>query len=127
MRVGAGEALLLTAAMGAAIFFCRVFPFVFFREKAEGNCAAKGGKAEMRKKRVEAFLGFVEKAAPPAAMTALAFNSLAGQIRANPGDLIPALAAGAFAALFHLWRRNPMISIFAGTALYMALIRAFGG
>jgi len=114
MTTGVGEALLLTLAMGATIFFCRVFPFLFFRGKAEGN------------RRNTAFLGFVEKTVPPVAMTVLTFNSLAGPVRANPGELVPVLAAGALTAVVHLWRRNPMISIFTGTALYMVLIRVLG-
>ena len=120
MTTGTGAALLLTLAMGAAIFFCRGFPFLFFRGRAAGD------SPERQKRRGAAFLGFVEKTVPPAAMTVLAFNALAGPIRASPGELVPALAAGAFTAAVHLWRRNPMISIFTGTALYMALIRFFG-
>ena len=114
MSAGVGEALILTLAMGAAIFFCRVFPFLFFRGKADGDGRGK------------AFLGFVERTVPPVAMTVLAFNSLAAPARAGLGDLAPAIAAGALTAAVHLWRRNPMISIFAGTAAYMALIRVLG-
>jgi len=125
MRTGIGEALLLTFAMGATIFFCRVFPFLFFGGKA-GDELRDGADAapERRGKRV---LAFVEKTVPPVAMTVLAFHALAGPIRADPGELVPTLAAGAFTAAVHLWRRNPMISIVTGTALYMALSRLFAG
>jgi len=116
MTTSVGEALLLTLAMGAVIFFCRVFPFLFFQ----------GNPMERRTGRNAAFLGFVEKTVPPVAMTVLTFNSLAGPVRANPGELVPVLVAGALTAIVHLWRRNPMISIFAGTALYMVLIRVLG-
>ena len=118
MRTGIGEALLLTLAMGAAIFFCRVFPFLFLRKKTEtdGETGERGA----------AFLAFVEKTVPPVAMTVLAFNALAGPARANPGELLPGLAAAAVTAALHLWRRNPMISIFAGTALFMVLTRVLG-
>ncbi|MCL2192279.1 MAG: AzlD domain-containing protein [Treponema sp.] len=131
MTTGIGEALLLTLAMGATIFFCRVFPFLFFQGKAKDNASNTTDKAmddsmERRKRRNTAFLSFVEKTVPPVAMTVLTFNSLAGPIRANLGELVPVLTAGAFTAIVHLWRRNPMISIFTGTALYMVLIRVLG-
>ena len=106
------EALGLSAIMAAAIFLCRVFPFLFFR-----------GETELRGGRVKTFLAFVEKTVPPVAMTVLAFNALAGPVHTNPRELISAIAAAAFTALVHLWRRNPLISIFGGTAVYMALIR----
>ena len=108
-------ALILTAAMGAVIFFCRVFPFLVFRSNGtEGN------------PRLAAFLGFVERAAPPAAMTVLAFNALASPIkdgffRRAPLECVPILAAAAFTALVHLWKRNALLSIFGGAALYMVL------
>lgn len=117
MKTGTGEALILTIAMAAAIFFCRVFPFLFFRGNAGKN--GRGGSRDG----ASAFLSFVEKTVPPAAMTVLAFNALAGPVQANRGELLPALAAAAFTAVVHLWKRNPLISIFGGTALYMLLIR----
>jgi len=122
MNTGIGEAMLLTLAMGATIFFCRVFPFLFFREKDNDGA----NSTEQRNGRNIAFLGFIEKTVPPVAMTVLAFNSLASPVRANPGELVPVLTAAAFTAIVHLWRRNPMISIFTGTALYMVLIRILG-
>jgi branched-subunit amino acid transport protein AzlD len=117
LKTSAGEALLLTAVMGAVILFCRAFPFLFFRGKNNENSGGEtGGRA--------AFLGFVEKTVPPVAMTVLAFNAMAGPIHEKPRDAAAVLAAAAFTALVHLWRRNPLLSIFGGTALYMVLERA---
>ena len=113
MKTGISEALLLSIAMAITIFFCRVFPFLFYRGKNSGNAAPPQN----------AFLAFVEKTVPPAAMTVLTFNALAGPVQTNPRELIPALAAAVFTALVHLWRRNPLISIFGGTALFMVLTR----
>ena len=117
MKTGIGEALLLTAVMGVVILLCRAFPFLFFRGKGgdEDTGAKSGGRT--------AFLNFVEKTVPPAAMTVLACTSLAGPIHENIRESVPALTAAAFTALVHLWRRNPLISIFGGTALYMILER----
>jgi branched-subunit amino acid transport protein AzlD len=102
----------MTFVMGAVIFFCRVFPFFFFREKASNRSPAS-----------EAFLSLVEKTAPPVAMTILAFNAISGSIKADIHSSIPVLAAAAFTALTHLWKRNALISIIGGTLVYMVLIR----
>jgi branched-subunit amino acid transport protein AzlD len=117
MKTGNSEALLLTLVMGVVIFLCRSIPFLFFRSKENGigSDEIENGKA--------AFLNFVEKTVPPAAMTVLCFNSLAGPIHENIHEAIPVLAAAAFTALVHLWRRNPLLSIFGGTAVYMVLER----
>jgi branched-subunit amino acid transport protein AzlD len=115
MKTGINEALILSIAMAATIFFCRIFPFLFFRGKT-GNTLNEGTVRA-------AFFSFIERSVPPVAMTVLTFNSLAAPIKANPREIIPALAAAVFTALVHLWRKNPLLSIFGGTALYMALIR----
>jgi branched-subunit amino acid transport protein AzlD len=109
---GIAQALLMTFVMGAAIFFCRAFPFLFFR-KRKGT----GGKA------LETFLSLAEKIAPPVAMTVLAFNAIGGAIKDDPGLSIPVLAASVFTALIHLWKRNALLSIAGGVLLYMFLSR----
>jgi branched-subunit amino acid transport protein AzlD len=103
------QALILTVVMGAVIFFCRAFPFFFFRRT--GGSGAR------------TFLSLVEKTVPPVAMTVLAFNAISGPIRENIQASIPVLAASAFTALVHLWKRNSLISIIGGTLLYMILSR----
>ena len=121
MNTGIGEALLLTAVMAAVILFCRAFPFIFFRGKGPNTVpGSTGGGA------ASAFLEFIERAVPPLAMTVLACNALAGpiyeSIRAGAASQsIPVLAASVFTVIIHLWRRNPLLSIFGGTALYMLL------
>ena len=118
------EALGMVLAMGAAVLFCRAFPFLFFKaneindgnEVGEANDEAGGGR---RKKGAGVFLDFVGRVVPPAAMTVLAFNALGGAARDNPRDGLFALAAAAFTALLHLWKGNFLISILGGTLLYM--------
>ena len=104
------EAFFYVFVMGAVILFCRVFPFLFFRQGTTSP-----GKA--------AFLDFVEKTVPPLAMTVLAFNALGSAFRENPGDGLFALIASVFTACLHLWKRNSLISILGGTVLYMILGR----
>jgi branched-subunit amino acid transport protein AzlD len=123
------QAILYTIAMGAVIFFCRIFPFLILRDKAPAN--------EKRKAQLEAFLNFVEKVAPPVAMTVLAFNALASPLipvvsighavsGGTPVSLaIGTLVAALVTALLHLWKRNALLSILCGIALYIAYLRFF--
>ena len=110
------EALFLVFAMGAVILFCRVFPFLFFSRLSSEN-------QQIGPSPRQALLSFVEKTVPPVAMTVLAFNDLGSSFRENPRNGLLALAASVFTVLIHLWKRNSLISIFGGTALYMILIR----
>lgn len=105
------EALGFVLAMGAVVLFCRAFPFLFFR-----NITGQSSRKKV-------FLAFVEKIVPPAAMTVLAFNALGGAFRGSPRDGLLVLAASVFTALIHLWKRNALVSIVGGTALYMILMR----
>ena len=114
------EALGLVFAMGAVILFCRAFPFLFFAGRNSG-----GDENEIGSSRKRAFFEFVEKTVPPVAMTVLAFNALGTSFRGNPRDGLLTLAASVFTALIHIWKRNPLVSIFGGTALYMVLQRLF--
>jgi branched-subunit amino acid transport protein AzlD len=96
--------------MGAVIFSCRAFPFIFFRGIKTND---KWGK----------FFLFVEKTAPPIAMTVLCFNALAIPVKENFDFALPTLLAAAVTVLLHIWKRNALLSIFSGTALFMLLQR----
>jgi branched-subunit amino acid transport protein AzlD len=109
--------------MGGVIFFCRVFPFFFFRSGDDVEGKGQDVEGSRSSARREALLAFVEKVAPPVAMTVLTFNALAGPVKGNLREGIPVLCAAVFAALAYLWKRNPLISIFGGTAVYMILER----
>jgi branched-subunit amino acid transport protein AzlD len=120
--LGVKTAVLYTAAIGLLVFLCRAFPFLFLPsgEKDPGGAGDAGAK---RRRALGRFLAVVEKAVPPAAMTVLAVNSVAVPVKENLLGGIPALEASVFTLLVHLWRRNFLISILGGTALYMALER----
>ncbi|MDR1216401.1 MAG: AzlD domain-containing protein [Treponema sp.] len=111
------EQLILILVMGLVIFLCRVFPFLVFH----GDKSEKGSKEPV-------FRGmeFVERVVPPVAMTTLAFNAIAVSIKdaAVKGasfESIPVITASIFTVLVHLWRRNSLISIFGGVAVYMLI------
>ncbi|GHU32637.1 hypothetical protein FACS1894172_09620 [Spirochaetia bacterium] len=63
---------------------------------------------------------FVEKAAPPVAMTVLTFNALAAP---SEGLSVQLFIGTAVTALIHVWKRNYLVSIFGGCAVFMALDR----
>lgn len=105
------EATIYIFAMAAAIFFCRVFPFIFFR----------GGKT--RGLRENRFFTFIEMTAPPIAMAVLCFNAIAAPIKENLSASLPVISASLLTALLHIWKRNALLSIFSGTAFFMLIQR----
>lgn len=107
------QALLSTFVMAAVILLCRAVPFLFFR--------GEGGKARA------AFIAFVERAVPPVAMTVLAVASIAGAVKPSWPFGLPAFLAAIATAFLHLLRRNTLLSIIGGTALYMILRATMGG
>ena len=100
------EAFVVVFAMGAVIILCRIFPFLFLKRTSSSGLGT-----------------FVEKTVPPAAMTVLAFNILGSSIKNDSLDGLLTFAAAAFTALVHLWKRNTLLSILGGTAVYMILQR----
>lgn len=108
-----GEAVYYSAAMGLVILFCRALPFILFPRGA--------GEDEGAKKGTRRFLSFVERVVPPAAMTVLAFNAIAAPVKADFAQVLTVVPAALFTALAHLWKRNSLLSIVGGTALYMLL------
>ena len=111
-------ALLYTVVLGAVIFLCRFLPFYLFNKKDTAV-------TEKNQNKMKAFLGFVEATVPAVAMTVLAINALAAQskeiVTVQPAGIIPLGSAAAATAALHFWKRNALISIFCGTALYMLL------
>ena len=113
------EALGMVCAMGAVIFFCRAFPFLFF-SRNRGASASDSAEGKGGVKRV---IDFAEKIIPPVAMTVLSFNILGASFMADVRDGFLVLGASVVTAVLHLWKRNFLISILGGTAVYMILCR----
>ena len=98
------RAFTASLAMAAVILFCRALPFLFF-----------SGKKTPR------FLSFVEIYMPALAMTVLALSPYASLEWSKAPHGFPEVLAGLLVAGLHLWKRNPLLSILGGTALYMIL------
>ena len=98
---------LAIALMALATALTRFLPFVVF------------GRGRKPPKAIE-YLG---RALPPAMLTLLVVYCLRGMdFSAFPFGLSETIACAAVAAL-HLWRKNALISIFGGTAVYMVLVQ----
>ena len=113
--------VLIAVFLSAVIIFLeRGFPFFLFS-----------------KRQPPAIIRFIEKYIPPMVMAALVCYCLkdisfvtaaltspaAPANQVNPAGFIPSLAGLAVTITLHLLRRNSLISIFGGTAVYMVLIR----
>lgn len=102
------DALAASGVMAAIILFCRALPFLFLAGK-----------------KPPAFLSFVEAFMPAIAMTVLAASAYTSLDWSAPLGALPSILAGAAVVLLHLWKRNALVSILGGTALYFLLAAIF--
>ncbi len=104
---GNAHAAALVAAMSVVTILLRALPFLIFR----------------RGKRIPAYVAYLGEVLPQAIIGMLVIYCLKDMTFAHaPYGLPELLAAGAVVAL-QAWRRNSLISILSGTAIYMILIR----
>lgn len=106
--------VLLILVATAVTFTIRALPFLIFN-----------GKRKMPPK-----IRVVADSLPPAVVAVLvvfcvknellSLGNIAGGISTNT---IAAFVSIALVVVVHLWKKNTLLSIFAGTALYMVLIR----
>jgi branched-subunit amino acid transport protein AzlD len=96
---------ILAVALGALI--TRFLPFLLFPDKKEQHP-------------VVIYLG---KMLPPAMIGLLVVYSLKSIDVLGPSHGLPELLAISVIIVVHLWRRNVLLSIGIGTALYMILIQ----
>ncbi len=99
-----GYLMAVMAVMLVATFATRALPFLFLRRLAEHP----------------GFLAFGRRL-PAAILTILVIYSLAGTDLQVPPYGLPELLAGAVTLVVHAWRRNALLSIVAGTGLFMLL------
>ena len=102
------QTLASIAVMAVVTFLTRALPFLFF-----------GGKKDPP--RIVLYLGRV---LPPAVIAMLILYCLRSTTFAAPAGWAPALIAGLFVVVVHLWKHNNLLSILGGTVLYMILVQA---
>ncbi|MBQ8972863.1 MAG: AzlD domain-containing protein [Clostridia bacterium] len=94
----------------ACTFLLRLAPFVLFGGK-------KGMPPAMRRLAMKL---------PPAIIAVLVVYCLKGVPTGGSGGAVASLVAVAAVVALHLWRKNTLLSIAGGTAVYMALLRILG-
>ena len=102
----ADEILYMTGIVAAGFvvnFGLRALPFILF-----------GGKGRTIPAWIDRVSGFIS----PVIIAALIVYSFAGLAWRTPWPYI----AGAMAVALQLWKRNPLLSIIAGTIIYMLLL-----
>lgn len=100
------EAFAATLVMAGVTVFTRAVPFLFFRKRTPPPLVLYAGT----------YL-------PAMVMTLLVMYALAGVPFTVPPYGLPELTAALLTAALHLWKRNALVSIFGGTAIYMALVQ----
>jgi branched-subunit amino acid transport protein AzlD len=102
---------LLTAIllMGAIIYFTRLLPFLFFRNRQP-----------------PALLNYLEENLPPLIMLLLVIYCVKDVKWLHSPYGAPEVVAIGVVVAVHLWRKNALLSIFSGTVLYMLALRLSG-
>lgn len=98
--------LLAIAVMAAATFFLRAIPFLAFRDRE-----------------TPPYIRYLGTWLPYAAMALLVVYCLKGIDFASAAHGVPEIIATVLVVGLHLWKKNTVLSIIAGTACYMILIR----
>lgn len=76
-----------------------------------------------RGKRIPRLINKLAKTLPPAIMGMLVVYCLKDTSLASAAGFVPALISCAVVVGLHLWRRNTLLSIIAGTLCYMVLVQ----
>jgi len=102
------RALIIILVVAVCTLITRLIPFVLF-----------GGKREVPK--AVTYLGNI---LPPAIMATLVVYCLKGADPFSAAHGLPEFISTALVAVLHVWKRNVLLSIAAGTICYMFLVQA---
>lgn len=101
------HSVLLVLVMAVVSFLLRAFPFILF-----------SGKKETPK-----FVLYLGKVLPYAIIGMLVIYCVKDISFEAVGNFLPYIIAGAVVVRLHVWKRNTLLSILAGTLSYMALVQ----
>ena len=96
---------ILVAVMSAVTVLLRALPFLVFRKK------------------VPAYVSYLGRVLPPAIIGMLVIYCLKDTTVTTAPFGAPELIAGALVVILQAWKRNALLSILSGTAVYMLLIQ----
>lgn len=99
--------LLVMFTACACNFFTRALPFLLFSGK----------------EKLPSFVDYLGKYLPPCVMAVLMVYCLKSISFAALSGFVPYIVSVAAVVLLHLWKRNNMISIIGGTAIYMVFVQ----
>ena len=68
-------------------------------------------------------VSYLGKVLPVAIMATLVVYCLRSTTFTSAGGFLPQFIAVAVTAALHLWKQNTLISVFAGTVIYMCLVQ----
>jgi len=103
------QALVAVPLMGLVILATRAFPFLLFSRRDPPRV-----------------MRFIERFIPPMVMGVLVVYCLKDVEWSRWPSGIPEISALAVVTALHLWKKNAMLSIFGGTAFFMALHALLG-
>ncbi len=101
------DKILAIMLMALVTYLIRLGPFLLF------------GKGKNTPK----WVTYVGRVLPPAVMGMLIVYSLKSVKLLEVSSSLPVVIAIAMTSLLHLWKRNNLLSILSGTAIYMALVQ----
>ncbi len=100
------HSILLIAIASGITFLIRALPFLVFK-----------------KRQMPAFIKEIADKLPPAIIAVLVIYCLKSPMTQFGTETIAAAIAIAGVVILHLWKRNTLLSVAAGTILYMIFIR----
>ena len=100
------HSILLIAIASGITFLIRALPFLVFK-----------------KRQMPAFIKEIADKLPPAIIAVLVIYCLKSPLTVFGTETIAAAIAIAGVVILHLWKRNTLLSVAAGTVLYMTFIR----
>ena len=106
MALTPGQALASILVMAAVTLFTRAAPFVLFDRGSPPKAVIYMGRV-----------------LPPAVIAMLIIYCLRNIDFLSGGRGLPELVSVLVVVLLHVWKRNNLLSIFGGTALYMILVQ----
>ena len=101
------HSIAIIAVVAVCTLLTRALPFLVF-----------GGKRE-----VPQVIRYLGKVLPPAIMAILVVYCLKGVNLFSENHGLPEILASIVVVLLHLWRKNTLLSIGAGTVCYMILVQ----